>query len=247
MRTALIPAGGTGRRMMPLTSTIPKPLLPVNMKATLHYIVDECVLSDIKRVGIITKYRAQDIVDYFKINQFPEFDSIEMEFIPQGDGWGMADALSSAEDFVGGEDFALLLADDIVRSNKPAICQLMEVGNADYVLGCEVVDKSLVHKYGAVVPATPDRIFNACRIVEKPTIDIGTSIVIAGRYVLSNRIFDRLGSKEFGKASITDAIVEELEAGRSVKGCIIDGIRYDTGSPEGYRRAFKASVDGGWE
>lgn len=247
MRTALIPAGGTGRRMMPLTSVIPKPLLPVNMKAALHYIVDECVSSGISRVGIVTKYRAQDITDYFRINDFPEFGSIEIEFIPQGEGWGMVDALSVAEDFVGGEDFALLLADDIVRSETPAIRQLMEVTDADYVLGCEDVDRSVVHRYGAVVPREPGRVFEAARIVEKPKTDIGTGTVIAGRYILDSRIFDRLGTMESGRVSITDAIAEELDDGAKVRGRIIDGVRYDLGSPDGYRRAFWASVEEGWE
>ena len=247
MRTALIPAGGTGRRMLPLTSVIPKPLLPVNMKAALHYIVEECVSSGISRVGIITKYRAQDIVDYFRTNDFPEFSSIELEFIPQGEGWGMVDALSAAEDFVGGEGFALLLADDIVRSETPAVRQLMDVGDADYVLGCENVDRSVVNRYGAVVPRAPGRVFEAVRIVEKPKDDIGTSTVIAGRYILDSRIFDRLGTMEPGRVSITDAIAEELDDGKRVRGRIIDGVRYDLGSPDGYRWAFKASVEEGWE
>ena len=95
MRTAIIPVGGTGRRMLPLTATIPKPLLPVNMKAAVHYIVNECVDSGVERIGLVTKYRAQDIIDYFTENKFPEFDDVDIEFIPQGDGWGMMDATSN--------------------------------------------------------------------------------------------------------------------------------------------------------
>ena len=81
MRTAIIPVGGTGRRMLPLTATIPKPLLPVNMKAAVHYIVNECVDSGVERIGLVTKYRAQDIIDYFTENKFPEFDDVDIELV----------------------------------------------------------------------------------------------------------------------------------------------------------------------
>ena len=83
--------------------------------------------------------------------------------------------------------------------------------------------------------------------MEKPKDDIGTSTVIAGRYILDSRIFDRLGTMEPGRVSITDAIAEELDDGKRVRGRIIDGVRYDLGSPDGYRRAFKVSVEEGWE
>ena len=83
--------------------------------------------------------------------------------------------------------------------------------------------------------------------MEKPKTDIGTNTVIAGRYILDSRIFDRLGTMESGRVSITDAIAEELYDGARVMGCIIDGVRYDLGSPDGYCRAFTASVEEGWE
>lgn len=247
MRTAVIPAGGTGRRMLPLTSTIPKPLLPIGMRATLHYIVEECVLSGIERVGLVTKYRAADIREYFESNRFIEFADIELEFIPQGEGWGMADAIMNAEEFVGGEQFAVLLADDIVRSGVPAVKQMMDVSESDYVIGCEKVPLSQVHRYGAVVPDVQGTdIFRACRIVEKPQPPQVTDIVVAGRYLLRSKVFDILGAMEDGHTSLTDALAIELESGEAVLCRILNGIRYDVGSPDGYRRAFVASVEEGW-
>lgn len=247
MRTAVIPAGGTGRRMLPLTSTIPKPLLPIGMRATLHYIVEECVLSGIERVGLVTKYRAADIREYFESNSFPEFADIEIEFIPQGERWGMADAIMNAEDFVGGEPFAVLLADDIVRSDIPAVRQMTEVSESDYVIGCERVPLSEVYRYGAVVPDVwGTDVFRARKIVEKPQPPQETDIVVAGRYLLRNRVFDVLGAMEDGHTSLTDALAMELDGGEAVFCRILEGKRYDVGSPDGYRGAFAVSVEEDW-
>ena len=249
MRTAILPVGGTGRRMLPLTATIPKPLLPVNMKAAVHYIVNECIESGVERIGFVTKYRADDIRDYFIENRFLEFDGVEMEFIPQGDGWAMLDAIRSAEEYLDGDDFSVLLADDIIRSKVPALRQMQCVDHDGYVLGCERVPVCDVQRYGAVVPEERGvSSFRVRRIVEKPDHDIGTDVVIAGRYQLRNSIFDIIDSMDVtGHYSLTDAVAELVDKGEKVSGCIIDGHRYDIGNPQGYSCAVLDSIREGWE
>ena len=249
MRTAIIPVGGTGRRMLPLTATIPKPLLPVNMKAAVHYIVNECVDSGVERIGLVTKYRAQDIIDYFTENIFPEFDDVDIDFIPQGDGWGMMDAICSAEDYIGGDDFSVLLADDIIRSGGGGGEEMEEVDRDGFVLGCERVPRSKVHRYGAVVPLeVRGRSFTVKKVVEKPEQDIGTDIVISGRYQLKNSIFDIVETMGCSRPlSLTDVIAESVNRGVTVSGCIFNGRRYDIGDPEGYSSALVDSITEGWE
>lgn len=159
----------------------------------------------------------------------------------------MADAIMNAEEFVGDESFAVLLADDIVRSRAPAVKQMMEVSESDYVIGCEKVPLSQVYRYGAVVPDVQGTdMFRARRIVEKPQPPQVTDIVVAGRYLLRSKVFDVLGAMEDGHTSLTDALAMELESGETVMCRILNGVRYDVGSPDGYRRAFVASVEEGW-
>ena len=50
IKQAIIPLGGLGTRMLPITSVIPKELLPINGKPGLEYILDECIEAGIKRI-----------------------------------------------------------------------------------------------------------------------------------------------------------------------------------------------------
>lgn len=130
----------------------------------------------------------------------------------------------NAEDFVGGEPFAVLLADDIVRSDIPAVRQMTEVSESDYVIGCERVPLSEVYRYGAVVPDVwGTDVFRARKIVEKPQPPQETDIVVAGRYLLRNRVFDVLGAMEDGHTSLTDALAMELDGGEAVFCRILEG------------------------
>ncbi len=82
--------------------------------------------------------------------------------------------------------------------------------------------------------------------MEKPQPPQETDIVVAGRYLLRNRVFDVLGSMDEGRSSLTDALAMELDGGETVFCRILDGKRYDVGSPGGYKRAFVVSVEEDW-
>ena len=53
IRQAIIPLAGLGTRLLPLTSIIPKELLPINGKPSLEYILDECIEAGIKEIILI--------------------------------------------------------------------------------------------------------------------------------------------------------------------------------------------------
>ncbi len=249
MRAAVLPVGGTGRLMLPLTATIPKPLLPLNMRAAIHYIVKEAVDSGFDRIGMVTKFRANDLKDYFTINDFEEFRDIEMEFITQGEKWGMADAVLSAEEFVDNEPFAVVLGDDIMRSDIPGLKQLKQVSENDFVIGCKRVSKDLIHKYGAFVTNDSSNSgFKASKIIEKPQEDPGTDIAVAGRYLLKPSIFEDLRELDRinGGISLTNAMELARARGEIVYGHILEGKRYDIGYPEGYAHATITAINENW-
>ena len=65
IKQAIIPLAGLGTRLLPLTSVIPKELLPINGKPGFEYILDECVNAGIKEVIFIISKRKKIIKKYF--------------------------------------------------------------------------------------------------------------------------------------------------------------------------------------
>ena len=65
IKQAIIPLGGLGTRMLPLTSVIPKELLPINGKPGLEYILDECIQSGIKEFIFVISKKKISIKKYF--------------------------------------------------------------------------------------------------------------------------------------------------------------------------------------
>ena len=65
IKQAIIPLAGLGTRLLPLTSVIPKELLPINGRPGLEYILDECIQSGIKEIIFIISKKKQSIKKYF--------------------------------------------------------------------------------------------------------------------------------------------------------------------------------------
>ena len=65
IKQAIIPLAGLGTRLLPLTSVIPKELLPINGKPGLEYILDECIKSGIKKLYLLYLKKKKSIKKYF--------------------------------------------------------------------------------------------------------------------------------------------------------------------------------------
>ena len=70
IKQAIIPLAGQGTRLLPLTSIIPKELLPINGKMGLEYILDECIQAGIKEIIFIISTKKQIIKKYFYNDSF---------------------------------------------------------------------------------------------------------------------------------------------------------------------------------
>ena len=62
---AIIPLAGLGTRLLPLSSVIPKELLPINGKPNLEYILDECLQAGIKQFIFVVPKNRPSIKNYF--------------------------------------------------------------------------------------------------------------------------------------------------------------------------------------
>ena len=134
-------------------------------------------------------------------------------YVRQKEQKGLGHAIYSARQFIGNEPFAVLLGDDIVESDIPAIKQLMDVyeetGNS--VIGVQEVPETDTHRYGIIDPLSKEeRRYEVQKFVEKPKQGTAPSnLAIMGRYVLTPEIFDYIKTQKKGAGNeiqLTDAI-----------------------------------------
>lgn len=266
VRKAVIPAAGFGTRMLPASKSVPKEMLPIYDKPTLHHIVKEVVDSGITDILIIISKDKGSIEDYFDVNFELEYElnkkssEISREIhelskmaniytIRQKKKNGLGDAIKYAESFVGDEPFAILLGDDIIYNTYdeiPCIKQMADIYEKEEtpVLGVQEVSWDDVDKYGIVNGVkTSDRITEVESLVEKPSREEATTnLAILGRYIVTPDIFPILHETKPGKNNeiqLTDALNKLAEKRKMIAYDFI-GKRYDVGNKLGF---VKATVD----
>ena len=266
VRKAVIPAAGFGTRMLPASKSVPKEMLPIYDKPTLHHIVKEVVDSGIKDILIIISKDKGSIEDYFDVNFELEYElnkkssEISQEIhelskmaniytIRQKKKNGLGDAIKYAESFVGDEPFAILLGDDIIYNTSdelPCIKQMADIYEKEEtpVLGVQEVSWDDVDKYGIVNGVkTSDRITEVESLFEKTSREEATTnLAILGRYIVTPDIFPILHETKPGKNNeiqLTDALNKLAEKRKMIAYDFI-GKRYDVGNKLGF---VKATVD----
>lgn len=163
-----------------------------------------------------------------------------MFYVRQKEQKGLGHAIWTAKQFIGNEPFAVLLGDDIVQADTPAIKQLMNQyeTTGKSIIGVQQVNENETHRYGIVDPIESRKdLFSVNRFVEKPHPGTAPSnLAIMGRYVLTPQIFDYLGRQEIGaggEIQLTDAI-EHLNSKDCVYAYNFEGERYDVGEKIGF-------------
>ncbi|WP_440706370.1 UTP--glucose-1-phosphate uridylyltransferase GalU [Heyndrickxia oleronia] len=258
IRKAIIPAAGLGTRFLPATKAMPKEMLPIVDKPTIQYIVEEAIESGIEDIIIVTGKGKRAIEDHFdhsfeleqilfekgKLEILEEVQKssnmVDIHYIRQKEPKGLGHAIWCARKFIGDEPFAVLLGDDIVRSNKPCLKQLMEQYE-EYertILGIKQIDYEDVPKYGIIdAHKVGNKLYQINHLVEKPLIDDAPSnLAIMGRYILKPPIFTILANLKpgaNGEIQLTDAI-DQLNQTEEILGYDFEGTRYDVGEKLGF-------------
>lgn len=258
IKKAIIPAAGLGTRFLPATKAMPKEMLPILDKPTIQYIVEEAAKAGIEDIIIVTGKHKRSIEDYFDNQKELEMiledkgktDLLEkvhystslanIFYVRQKEQKGLGHAIYSARQFIGNEPFAVLLGDDIVESETPAIKQLMNVyeETGKSVIGVQEVPDSETHRYDIIDPLEKLGLkYKVKQFVEKPKQGTAPSnLAIMGRYVLTPEIFDYLKSQKEGTGNeiqLTDAI-ERMNSESQVYAYDFEGNRYDVGEKLGF-------------
>ncbi|WP_010272279.1 UTP--glucose-1-phosphate uridylyltransferase GalU [Paenibacillus senegalensis] len=258
VKKAIIPAAGLGTRFLPATKAMPKEMLPIVDKPTIQYIVEEAIQSGIEDIIIVTGKGKRAIEDHFdsafelehKLLESRKLDLLEkvqkssrmadIHYIRQKEPRGLGHAVWCARKFIGDEPFAVLLGDDIVRSEIPCLRQLIlqyeQTGST--IIGIKPVLPEEVGRYGIIDPGRQQGdLYKVKALVEKPEPSQAPStFAIMGRYILNPSIFDCLENADAGaggEIQLTDAI-QQLVASEPVHAYHFEGVRYDVGEKLGY-------------
>ena len=155
----------------------------------------------------------------------------------------MGHAIWCARDIVGDEPFAVLLADDLIKSETPVLHQMMREYDrirASTVAAIEI-PKEDTFRYGILDADNPtEDTFRIQGMIEKPPADKAPSnLAVIGRYILTPRIFDILGQQASGaggEIQLTDAMSQLLKE-QPIFGYRFEGTRFDCGDKAGFQMA----------
>jgi UTP--glucose-1-phosphate uridylyltransferase len=242
IKKAIIPAAGLGTRMLPLTKTQPKEMLPLGAKPCIQYIVEELVSTGIDQILIITGQKKRSIEDHFDRNnelnrliyssgqadmlEKLDYENMDVQYFytSQDSPAGLGDAVRHARNFVNNEPFVIALGDSVIYSSEEdhllkRMLRQFEKDRDAFVVGTREVAIEDVSKYG-IVKLNGDvsqGVGQVIDVVEKPSPKSAPSnLAFAARYVMPCSIFDALERTSPGKAGeiqLTDAIRILLKEG----------------------------------
>jgi UTP--glucose-1-phosphate uridylyltransferase len=262
LRKAVFPVAGLGSRFLPVTKASPKEMLPIVDKPLIQYAVEEAAAAGITEMIFVTGRNKRAIEDHFdkayeletELERKKKHDLLTMVrsvlpdgvsciYIRQAEPLGLGHAVLVAQPVVGDEPFAVILADDLMDSNPPAMARMAEIFARERcsLLGVEEVPRDQTQSYGIVtIDSMQGDTARIHSIVEKPKpADAPSSLAVIGRYVLTNRIFELLTQVTpgaGGEIQLTDAI-SQLLAHEPVSAVRLPGRRFDCGSKLGYVQA----------
>jgi UTP--glucose-1-phosphate uridylyltransferase len=265
VKKAVFPVAGLGTRFLPATKAAPKEMLPVVDKPLIQYAVEDAYNAGIRHMIFVTGRSKRAIEDHFdtayelenellanqktallELVQSIQPSDMVCSYVRQPRSLGLGHAVLCAEQLVGHDPFAVLLADDLMVGEEggPGVLkQMVDVFNQvnASVIATQEVPLSQVHRYGIVAGKEVDaRLMSISQIVEKPKADVAPSRMgVAGRYILTASIFDKIRNQKGGvggEIQLTDAIAR-LMADEPVYAYQYKGKRYDCGSKEGFLEA----------
>lgn len=261
IKKVVIPVGGFGTRLLPITKSQPKEMLPIVDKPAVQYVVEEAFNSGIKDVLLVTGRGKRAIEDYFdyavelekELEEKGKTELLELVrkpsemarifYVRQKIAKGLGDAVYHANGFINEEYFGVLLADDIIDSVVPCLKQMIEVHKKYHanVIAVMRVPFSETKSYGIIEgKKIEDGVFDVEDLVEKPDpAEAPSNLAIVGRYILNYTIFEAIENTEPGKngeIQLTDAI-KKLLYKEKVIAYEFKGTRYDVGEKIGFIKA----------
>jgi UTP--glucose-1-phosphate uridylyltransferase len=256
VRKAIIPAGGLGTRLAPLTHLMPKEMLPVGGKVVLQHVIEECDRAALDTLLIVLNRRKTALFPVAEETPGPVDPATgiprrSVYFANQERQGGLAHALLHGEAFVGDDPFAVLLGDAMILGGEGSLLARMaalhEKHGAAATVAAQVIPDERISRYGVfdVEGEAAPGVHRVRRIVEKPPPEAAPSrLAVTARYIFSPEIFAACracGPNAQGEIELTEAITWLARQGRTVLAVPLEPgqRRLDIGNPQSYAEAFR--------
>lgn len=256
---------GYGTRFLPSTKAYPKEMLPILDKPLIQYAAEEAIEAGCTELIFVTSHAKKAIKDHFDRNialeqyllQKHEFALLDLvnkiipqhvscAYIRQAYPLGLGHAVACAANLINGEPFAVILADDLIKSKSSNCLQQLitkynQIGTS--IVAVEQVIDTEVSNYGIVgfkKPHATSDFIN--QIIEKPEPSLAPSKhAVVGRYILTPKIIECLKIFEMQnngvEIQLTDALAALL-AYEPIYALEFEGTRFDCGKKTEYFRAI---------
>ncbi|MDO5605165.1 MAG: UTP--glucose-1-phosphate uridylyltransferase [Paracoccus sp. (in: a-proteobacteria)] len=263
---AIFPVAGLGTRFLPATKSIPKEIMTLVDRPLIQYAIDEARAAGIEEFIFVTSRGKGALEDYFDhaheleanlrrgnktdlldILRATNMDSGAIAYVRQHKAMGLGHAVWCARRLVPeNEPVAVILTDDVIMGDPPCLQQMIEA-HADTggtMVATMEVPLEKTRAYGVLdVAEDMGAIVRARGLVEKPKENPPSNLAVIGRYILAPTVLhnlNKLREGAGGEIQLTDAIADEITAGREVFGLRFRGQRYDCGSKAGFLQATVA-------
>lgn len=260
VRIAVFPVAGFAENFLPATKACPKEMLPIVDRPLIQYAVEEAAAAGLTSMVFVTGRGKRAIEDHFDHAYELEREltarsndaalvelrsavpaGVSFSYVRQPDASGLPDAIARARPIVGDDPFAVVLPDQLIDGEPPALAQLLDVFDEQQVsvVGAERVAAGSCDGVGLIGADLGESAVRSARaLVSVPPIGAAsTPLAAAGRYVFTAAVWKalaRVSGDDDGALSRTIFHLMECER---VFACVIEGRRFDCGSKLGFLEA----------
>jgi mannose-1-phosphate guanylyltransferase / phosphomannomutase len=226
---AVLMAGGEGLRMRPLTTTLPKPLLPVVGRPLMEHTINLLARQGITDLVITVQYQASLIRDYFADGS--DF-GVEIRYTTETQPLGTAGSVKAAEQVLRDEPFLVLSGDALAEVNLNAFIDSHR--DHDNAMSMMLAPRADPREFGVTVLDGDD---NVERLFEKPSwVEVLSDRVNTGIYCVNPEVLDDIPSDSPSDWA-RDIIPKLMGESRTIHGFVTDGYWEDVGSLPAYLNA----------
>jgi UDP-N-acetylglucosamine diphosphorylase / glucose-1-phosphate thymidylyltransferase / UDP-N-acetylgalactosamine diphosphorylase / glucosamine-1-phosphate N-acetyltransferase / galactosamine-1-phosphate N-acetyltransferase len=228
---ALILAAGRGKRLKEITEPINKCMLKFNGRSLIEYSLNTAFLSQVDEIIAVVGYRAEEIINSFGI----AYRGVKIRYVFQEQQRGLVHALEQAQSALAGDDFILLLADELLIDPKP-LEMISTFYNEDLFVACGVTKETrreqIQKTYSVIYNPDNNHIY---RLIEKPRNPFN-NIMGTGHCIFRNQIFDFIPYTPINhfrkEKELPDLIQCTIDDGKSVKMFFISAKYVNINTPE---------------
>ena len=222
----LILAGGSGRRLRPITHKTAKQLVPIANKPIIHYVIEDLVGVGITELGIVVGDTAQEIE---KSVGDGSLWGANITYIQQEKPLGLAHAVLISESFLGQEKFVMYLGDNMFEDSLHGVVDGFEKSSINARLLLSRVDNP--QSFGV---AEVDEQGTIKGLVEKPE-NPKSDLALVGVYLFDStihRAVKAIAPSNRGELEITDAIQWMIDENHTIEHRTLKGWWIDTGKKD---------------